>query len=449
MTDDTGSGRQNKAVNYGLDCGTGRFNSVNSTARIVLQRAGEPPFSPSDPNELTVLETCNDLILTKRINANGSETPYGKETFFKALSVDVGTDEKLDQRLEALARQPKTSVVPGHIAPTANPERMLRRKLDHPGHDDVPFEPATLLDAPRDVFCIDFDETTPPPPAPWIDMRNKVAVAEYVRRRLGTVWGSFGQATCAAVMTTGQARKPGVRVRIFFRLSRPLIIAQFRAWLVELAGPWVAKNGQHLRVRSRLPLDPYPVEPQGLNYVATAIFENPADDPFPEGRLVRLPGEPFVIPPDDAYLDALIERCKGPKRRTKGKPRSAKQPRAKSAKQPRQERDEAPDQQFADLLDDKEAVEKATDYLINRAPVALKGSMHDTGCQVAQRCGDFGCRFEKTIELMLVHWCPRGDLWQTGELKDRLWGLFDARQNALGCDHARAEELEAEQRRHT
>ena len=153
-----------------------------------------------------------------------------------------------------------------------------------------------------------------------------------------------------------------------------------------------------------------------------------------------------MIAPSEDELDRLIETAEGIRKTAKNKhtvriPKITVRISSGSVSQETRQRD---DQLFAELLDDEDAVATAVDYLTH-APVAFKGGMHDTAVIVANRCGDFGCRFDKTIKLMSAHWTGRGDLWKPGELAARLQGLFDARENALGCDHPRAWEILAQQ----
>ncbi len=93
---------------------------------------------------------------------------------------------------------------------------------------------------------------------------------------------------------------------------------------------------------------------------------------------------------------------------------------------------------FADLIDDDEAIAEATDYLLNKAPLAIEGKAgRATMIRVANRCRDFGCSLETAALLMDEHWNDRcSPPWDLGEIEHEARGL--RREHPEGCDHPRA-----------
>jgi hypothetical protein len=148
---------------------------------------------------------------------------------------------------------------------------MRRLKHDDPKTGDK----ATLEDVPRHVFPLDVDCVATPT---GLDPRDLAAAANAVRAALPA---AFHGAACVAVATSGHLLKPGLRFRCWFRFDRALTCAELKRWLQ----------------RELAPVDLSPLHAAGVAYTAAPVFENPAHDPLPGGRLVVLDGDTCVTAP--------------------------------------------------------------------------------------------------------------------------------------------------------
>lgn len=98
------------------------------------------------------------------------------------------------------------------------------------------------------------------------------------------------------------------------------------------------------------------------------------------------------------------------------------------------------DEELRDLVDDEAAREAATEYLRDKAPLAIEGQKgRKTTMSVLQRCQDFGCRFDTAILLMEDYWNDRcAPPWDPGEIAHTMRGL--TRTDFIGRDHPKAVE---------
>ena len=187
--------------------------------------------------------------------------------------VDFSTPEKAVAFLREAAGQETWALTYGAPAPGFDPERMYRQYKDHAATEEKLFKPASLVDTSRNVAIVDFDEKNPPPP--WLDVTDLPAVADYARNRLGE---AFRHAACVAVATTGHGRKRGVRLRLFFWLSRPMLTLRLREWLKVLAGP---KGADGKRIHLPM-LDFAPTLPNGVELCRHSDLRRPEDEPVSE-----------------------------------------------------------------------------------------------------------------------------------------------------------------------
>jgi hypothetical protein len=223
-----------------------------------------------DPNALTMLSSLGPR-LTKYVRADGLIVPNDEARHHMARVVPVATQAQLVQLLRFLERRPNCEIVSGAIIDGANRRRMRRLKHDDPKTGDK----ATLEDVPRHVFPLDMDCVATPT---GLDPRDLTAAANAVRAALPT---AFHGAGCVAVATSGYLLKSGLRFRCWFRFERALTCAELKRWLHREAAP----------------VDLSPLHAAGVAYTAAPVFENPADDPLPGGRLVVLDGDACVTPP--------------------------------------------------------------------------------------------------------------------------------------------------------
>jgi hypothetical protein len=236
-------------------------------------------LNTTDPTALTVLRSFGPR-LTKLVKADGSIIANDLARHHAAAVVDVSTQAKLIALLHTLERRPDCCIVSGAIAATANRERMRRLAFADQKADD----PATLFDTPRAIWPLDVDSVAA---SQGLDLHDLHAAACVVREALPA---AFHNVACVASATSGYMLKPGLRFRIWVRLSRPLTGAQMKLWLQ----------------RSGAPLDTAPLTACGVAYCAAPLFEVESRNPLPNGRLVVLDGDGCVTAPSDAELQPTV-----------------------------------------------------------------------------------------------------------------------------------------------
>jgi hypothetical protein len=257
---------------YGVECSED-FSDIQ--AARALRR--DFPFPPCElpfghPGTLEVLETFNRERLTKRVYADGTVSSYGYPTYFIAHCVDVSTDDKLLALLQFLTRRWDCAIVHGRIRDGVDRDFMVRR-LSKP--------PITFEDTPREVFGFDMENLTLQPGLDPFDLESCLA---YMRS--ASLPAPFRDARIIGVATTGQCIEADIHFRAWVRFSRPMTCYEVKRWLQK--------------TNARVDLSP--MHPIGFAYTGTAIFDNPADDPLPNGRVVALDGDPVVIAPGSKSL---------------------------------------------------------------------------------------------------------------------------------------------------
>jgi len=240
-----------------------------------------------DPNALTVLQSVGPRM-TKLVRRDGSVESYGNALYYAAAPVYVGTPDALITLLTSLSARPKCCVVPGAIVKGANRAKMRRLQNKCPKTGDE----ATLFDVPRYVFALDFDGENIAVPDGLL-RRDLLASASVVR---GVLPEPFHHAFCVAAATSSYLLKPGLRFRLWFRFDRPLTCGEMWRWMRPV----------------NLPIDLSTFHANGISYTAAPVFENPAQDPLPDGRIVVIPGEPTVTAPSAESLKPPEYAPRGP-----------------------------------------------------------------------------------------------------------------------------------------
>ena len=240
------------------------------------------------PHSLTVLRAEFGKLLTKTVYAGCSGfSDYDDAFHYAATPVDFQTPEQALDVLRALEHRPDCAIVAGAIHPTANRAYMRRLKIARPKEQEGD---ATLYTVPRYAYLLDLDATEAPG---GLDLLNLVASGNIARNTLPP---PFRGALCIAIATSGYLIKPCVRFRLVFWLDRPLTPEELKRWLQ----------------REKAPVDFKPMHAAGVNYTAAPDFELPENNPLPGGRLVVLPGEPYVVTPDAEALKPPPPRPRPP-----------------------------------------------------------------------------------------------------------------------------------------
>lgn len=156
--------------------------------------------------------------------------------------------------------------------PIDRTHRVRRLLYDDPDTGDV----ATLREAPRRWLAIDLDSL----PAPdGLDLTNLAACGDVAVRSLPT---AFHDAAYLVQATASHTIKPGLRLRLWFWLERPMLGAELKRWL------------------SSAPVDTCVFAPAQPIYTAAPVFVG-KPDPLPV-RLAMREGEPWVCPPSAGAL---------------------------------------------------------------------------------------------------------------------------------------------------
>jgi hypothetical protein len=176
-------------------------------------------------DKITVLTTKGPLA-TKRITAVQGGPPtienYAKAQRFSFDEWDVSSFDEMAAALKALQYRERSFVVRGKPADgikRSNSPRRLRPRGD---------EPATLIPQARRWLPLDMDSV--PCPASIDPIWEPDRVVEYVVELLPE---EFHGASVFWEFTSGHALKPGIRIRLFFWLDRPLADWEIKAWLAK------------------------------------------------------------------------------------------------------------------------------------------------------------------------------------------------------------------------
>jgi hypothetical protein len=199
--------------------------------------------------------------LAKLIRGDGEIVGYDAARTIDLDAVAIGDLGALRPLLTQLLRRPDCAVVRGGIADPAR-SRGVRRLL-HPDPDTG--DEATLRDVPRQWLALDIDGLPRPG---GIEFGNLPACARVAVAQLPA---AFHGARCIVQATASHGIAPGVRLRLWYWLSRPTGGAELRRWL-----------------RSA-PVDHSVFGAVQPIYTAAPIFVDGARDPLPE-RMSMVPG---------------------------------------------------------------------------------------------------------------------------------------------------------------
>jgi hypothetical protein len=226
----------------------------------------EAQRAPADGwDSLTILR-ARGRRLAKRIARDRSIESYDSAKHFDIVSVLVDGIDHLEDDLRRLLHQPDRAVVRGGIADLGR--TMSVRRLLHPDDGD----PASLTDIPRCWLALDIDSLPRPDDVAARDISAcaRVAIAELP--------DEFRGGRCIAQATSSHGFKPGIRLRLWYWLDRPVYGAEVKRWL------------------SSAPVDHALFGAAQVIYTAAPLFDG-RRDPLPS-RMVRLPGTPRVAVPE-------------------------------------------------------------------------------------------------------------------------------------------------------
>jgi hypothetical protein len=220
-------------------------------------------------DSVVLLRCAPNLVLAKRFHA-GTWTPYDRCKTYDVATAPISGLRDLHRILAQATTEPRLCVVRGSMVAGDKATGIRRRSVPDPMTGDPP----TLRDVPRSWVALDLDKQPVPDD---VDLHDLVACAEAVMPRLPA---AFQPATCIVQATASHTFKPGVNLRLWFWLDRPLTGAELKRWFRKA---WRGK------------VDDSIFSPAQVIYTATPIFVDRAD-PLPT-RLARRHGEPWVVTP--------------------------------------------------------------------------------------------------------------------------------------------------------
>lgn len=203
--------------------------------------------------------------LAKVIGRDNTITAYDAAKHFDITEIPVDGLDHLEEDLRRLLHQPDRCVVRGGVADIGR-ARGVRRLL-HPEGDD----PASLIEIPRRWLALDIDSMPRPANTPAGDLVACAGIA------IAALPPEFHDARGIVQATAGHGYKPGLRLRLWYWLDRPLGAAELKRWL----SPTVV---DHALFGAAQPI-----------YTAAPILDEAVVDPLSE-RLIRLPHGTAQVP---------------------------------------------------------------------------------------------------------------------------------------------------------
>ncbi len=217
---------------------------------------------------ITILQSRGPR-LAKTLHADGRITPYGNARLFDMAAEPLDGLHGLHALLRHLLARPDRCVVRGAIADACRTQQVRRLLHDDPAAGDT----ATLRDVPRHWLALDLDGLPAPQHLNPHDLTACLAAA------LPALPPAFAQAGIITQATASHGIKPGMRLRLWVWLNRPIMGQDAARWL-----------------RAVPCLDAASFRAAQVIYTAAPILAPGAPDPLPAGRLYLRAGPP-VTPP--------------------------------------------------------------------------------------------------------------------------------------------------------
>lgn len=223
--------------------------------------------------------------LAKLIARDGGIVDYDATRLFDLNEIPVDGLDHLEEDLRRLLHQPDRCIVRGRIAETSRRHEV--RRLLHPEGND----PASLIEATRRWLALDIDGLPRPVNVPAVDLVACAGIA------IAALPPEFHDVRCLAQATAGHGYKPGLRLRLWYWLDRPLGAAELKRWF------------------GGAPADHALFSPAQIIYTAAPVFAG-KNDPLP-ARLVRLPhgtacvAVPELPEPEPQYVAPPVRPATG------------------------------------------------------------------------------------------------------------------------------------------
>jgi hypothetical protein len=235
---------------------------------------------------VTLLRAKGGKFLTKRWARFGSElqeTSCDRAWRFSAAEHPVSDIHEVGALIQQISTDPRAAVVRGGIVEGANRSDMLRRARPREG------TPATLETKSRWWLALDLDRISCPSSIdPLLEPDTTVEHA------ISHLPPAFHDVTSFWQFTGGHGIKPGIRLRLWYWLNRPISDEELRRWL----GERVRQDGLPAsKWPPRWPVDLALFNPIQLHYTAAPIFDG-LPDPVPRRSGWHRGLEDSIVVPD-------------------------------------------------------------------------------------------------------------------------------------------------------
>ena len=220
---------------------------------------------------ITILRCARSKLLCKRIRPS-EIVPYDEVKIFDGWTYDVDGIDGLQELIENLIDAPRCAIVRGALinGPKVKGIRRLKDACRETG--DQP----TIADVPRRWVALDLEDI------PLPDEIAATDIGACARAAMGYLPHTFEGVRCVVQATATHGIKHGIRLRLWFWLSRLTTAVELRVWLKDT------------------PADPAVFRAAQLIYVASPLFEGIRDH-LPT-RLAMLPGAETVEVPSEQAL---------------------------------------------------------------------------------------------------------------------------------------------------
>jgi hypothetical protein len=231
---------------------------------------------------ITIIRGGVGRRLAKLVRNDGTIEGYRAGYRFDLITHPVPDLGALHQLVEKLLHRPDRAVVWGVPIDPTRCEGVRRLAFQCKKTGDEP----TLRDAAHKWVALDMDSVPLPEGIAAADL---AACGHAAVRRLPA---AFRAAAVIVQATASHGIKPGIRVRLWYWLSRPTTGAELKCWL--------RGHVDDCTFRATQPI-----------YIAAPVFGAGVSDHLPE-RITLLSGRPFVTVPDPTKLAAPEPRATPP-----------------------------------------------------------------------------------------------------------------------------------------
>jgi hypothetical protein len=212
--------------------------------------------------------------LAKIVHRDGTIQGFDSARTFDLFSVPVADLEATAKLLDHLLHRPDCAVVRGNIIDPARTKQVRRLALPDPKTGECP----TLQEAAHQWLALDLDNAERPASIPADDLAGCAAMA------VSRLPAAFCGVSCIAQASGSHGLVPGIRLRLWYWLSRPASGPELKRWLRGVA------------------VDHSVFRPAQVIYTAAPIFEPGAIDPL-LSRIAHVAGESSaVLVPSPAML---------------------------------------------------------------------------------------------------------------------------------------------------